>query len=240
MDNTSKLLELTMDRLEFHTTEEGRKKMLHFGIPNDLAFGLSNPLVKSISRETGRNHELALKLWNTGFHEAQLMASLIGEPGKLTPYQMDHWITTINSWAVCDGVCSNLFRKTSFAYEKAIEWTYRGPEYEKRAGFSMMAVLAIHDKNGSDKRLLPFFGRMQDEAGDKRNFVYKGINWALRQCGKRSLFLHQHAIRTAKKIGRQDSRTAKWVAADALRELNSDAVVERLMNKERRKMEKDI
>jgi 3-methyladenine DNA glycosylase AlkD len=141
---------------------------------------------------------------------------------------MESWVANFDSWDVCDQCCSNLFDKTKFAYKKAIEWTKRNEEFVKRAGFVLMAVLAVHDKKAKDERFLKFLPIMKRESTDERNYVKKAVNWSLRQIGKRNLNLNKMALKTAKEIKMLDSRTAAWVASDALRELESKAVQERL------------
>ena len=153
---------------------------------------------------------------------------MIDEVEKVTEKQMDSWIKDFDSWDVCDQVCMNLFDKTPFAFKKAVEWTKRDKEFEKRAGFALMACLAWHDKGSPDNKFIKFFPAIKKESPDERNYVKKATNWALRQIGKRNLSLNKAAIKTAKEIQKIDSKAAKWVAADALRELTSKAVQKRL------------
>ena len=156
---------------------------------------------------------------------------MIDEPNEVTKKQMDAWIRDFDSWDVCDQCCMNLFDKTPFVWEKAIEWTNREKEFEKRAGFALMACLAWHDKESLDKKFLVFLPAIKREANDDRNYVKKAVNWALRNIGKRNLNLNRKAIETAKEIQKMDSRSAKWIASDAIRELMSEAVQERLQNR---------
>jgi 3-methyladenine DNA glycosylase AlkD len=163
--------------------------------------------------------------------EARGIAALIDEPSKVTERQMEQWVKEFDNWAVCDGCCMNLFDKTTLAWKKAIEWSRREKEFEKRAAFSLMAVLAVHDKQATDRQFLSLLPIIKREAVDERNFVRKAVNWALRQVGKRNLALNKKAIQVAKEIQKIDSRSAKWIAADALRELTSTAVQRRLSRK---------
>lgn len=223
--------------LELLRSMRGRqlpKPLERFGIPSVNSIGLSNSLIRSIAREKGKNHELSLLLWETGILEARILATLTGDPEKISSAQMDRWISQLNSWAECDAATGNLFRKTPFAYEKAMEWTYRKTEFEKRSGFSLVAALAVHDKKQDDKVFYPFLLRMEEEAWDERNFVKKAVNWALRQCGKRSITLYEKAVQTATRIRTQGSGSARWIASDALRELNNARVFERIQAKRRK------
>lgn len=195
--------------------------MARYGIRTDNALGVSMPVLRRMGKDLGRDHGLAEELWNTGIHEARILASLVAEPSRVTRSQMDRWAKDFDSWDVCDQVCMNLFGKTPFAYEKALVWSRRREEFVKRAGFALMAVLAWHDKEANDARFEPFFERVLRESTDERNYVRKAVNWALRNIGKRNRRLNRQAIATAKRIARIDSRTSRWIAHDAMRELGS-------------------
>jgi 3-methyladenine DNA glycosylase AlkD len=205
--------------------------MARFGITTRKVFGVSTPDLRKMAKEIGKNHDLAQELWSTGVLEARAIAALIDEPPKVTEKQMERWVRDFDNWAVCDGCCMNLFDKTSFAWKKVVEWSKREREYEKRGAFALMAVLAVHDKGAEDKQFLSVLPIIKREATDERNFVKKAVNWALRQIGKRNLALNKKAIQTAKEIQRLDSKSARWIAADALRELTSVAVQRRLARK---------
>jgi len=202
--------------------------MARFGINPKNTFGVSIPNLRKIAKETGTNHDLAQQLWSSSIHEARILASMIDDPLMVTEEQMESWVGNFDSWDVCDQCCSNLFDKTKFAYKKAIRWTKRSEEFVKRAGFVLMAVLAVHDKEAKDEKFLKFLPIIKRESTDERNYVKKAINWSLRQVGKRNLNLNKIALKTAKEIKMLDSRTAAWVASDALRELESEAVQKRL------------
>src|SRR3989454_7174719 len=202
--------------------------MARFGVQSSRSFGVSVPKLRALAREVGRDHQLALKLWETGLHDARLLASMVDDPLQVTIDQMDKWVRDFDSWDVVDGSCGNLFDKTPFAVAKAREWSMRREEYVKRAGFVLMAELAVHDGKALDRTFLDFLPLIIKESSDERNFVKKAVNWALRQIGKRNMALNKAAIRTAKAIQKQDSKSAKWIAADALRELTSSQVQERL------------
>jgi len=174
------------------------------------------------------DHLLALKLWETGLHDARLLATMVDDPKQITVDQMDKWVRDFDSWDVVDGSCGNLFDKTPFAVRKAKEWCKREEECVKRAGFVLMAELAVHNKHAMDKLFLDFLPLIIEGASDKRNFVKKAVNWALRQIGKRNLKLNKAAVSTALRIQKIESGAAKWVASDALGELESPQVLKRL------------
>ena len=202
--------------------------MARFGINPQNTLGVSIPSLRALAKEIGADHILALDLWASGIHEARILAGMIDDPAQVTSAQMERWVKDFDSWDVCDQVCMNLFDKTRLAHRKALAWSKRKPEFEKRAGFALMASLAWHDKTASDAAFLKFLPAIQRGATDERNFVKKAVNWALRQIGKRSRKLNREAIRTAREIQKLDSRAARWVAADALRELTSPAMRGRL------------
>lgn len=205
-----------------------RAKMSHFGVHVEKAHGIRAPQLHRLAKQIGENHELAEQLWATGIHEAKVLAALIGEPEKVTEAQMERWARGFDSWDVVDGACCYLFAYAAPAWEKAIAWSRRREEYVKRAGFSLMAYLAYKDKQAPNQRFVRLLRIIYRQAGDERNFVKKAVNWALRNIGKRNTQLNLAAIRTAEEIRKGDSAAARWVAADALRELKSPAVQRRL------------
>lgn len=202
--------------------------MARFGIATDTALGVTVTELRGLARTLGRDHELATALWETGVHEARLLATLIDEPARVTEAQMESWVLDLASWDLCDGLCGNLLDRTPFAFEKAIEWSGRDEEYVKRAGFALMAWTAVHHKDAGDEPFERFLSHIRAGATDERNYVKKAVSWALRQIGKRSPTLHRAAIETATRLREVDSRAARWVGSDALRELTSDRVRERL------------
>jgi 3-methyladenine DNA glycosylase AlkD len=205
------------------------KGMARFGIRVETALGgISVPALRKLAREIGKDHRLAQELWSSGIHEARHLAAMVDEPARVTEAQMERWVKEFDSWDVCDGCCLNLFHKTPFAFRKAMEWSRRKEEFVKRSAFSLMAVLAVHDKKLSDRKFESLLSIIKRESNDGRNFVKKSVNWALRQIGKRNLSLNRAAIETTLEIRQLDSSSARWIAADALRELKSDAVQKRL------------
>ena len=208
-----------LGRLRELGSERNREGMARYGIRADKAYGVSMPALRTLGRELGRDHALALDLWASGVHEARVLASLVDEPARVTPAQMDAWARDLDSWDVCDQCCLNLFRRTPYAWARAHAWSRRRAEFVKRAGFSLFAVLAVHDKAASDARFHEVFVAVEREAGDDRNFVRKAVNWALRQAGKRNPALRRAAIACARRLHALDARSARWIASDALREL---------------------
>ena len=202
--------------------------MARFGIQSSNSFGVSVPKLRALARTVGRDHLLAMRLWETGLHDARLLATMVDDPDEVTIDQMDKWVRDFDSWDVVDGSCGNLFDKTPFAVAKAKDWCKREEEFVKRAGFVLMAELAVHDKEAKDKVFLDFLPVVIGGASDSRNFVKKAVNWSLRQIGKRNLKLNKAAVSTALKIQKIDSGAAKWIASDALRELKSPQVLKRL------------
>lgn len=191
----------------------------HFGIAAENRLGITAPQMRMIAKQIGTNHPLALQLWKTKIHEARQIAAMIADPALTDEKLMEQWLRDFNSWDIVDGCSSSLFRKTPYAYQKALEWTTREKEFEKRAGFTMMAQLAVHDKKAEDKMMEQFFEPITRESADPRNFVRKANNWALRQIGKRNERLCIKAIAVAKVIQRKKGTASKWIATDALREL---------------------
>lgn len=233
-------IEEVLKKLKSHGNPKNVEGMARFGINPEKTFGIPIPVLRKMAKEIGKDssfakaskdkHDLAQKLWNSGYHEARILAGFIDDPKLVTEKQMDAWIQDFDSWDVCDQVCANLFDKTPFAFDKAKEWAKRSEEFEKRAGFALMAALAWHDKEAKDEKFVHFFPLIKEGSTDGRNFVKKAVNWALRQIGKRSIQLNREARKWAEEIQKLDSKSAKWIAADALRELQSDAVQERLPN----------
>ena len=221
-------VKLVVDRLRSMGDPKAVEGMTRFGIQSSNSFGVSVPKLRTLAREIGRDHPLAQQLWETGLHDARLLATMVDDPHQVTLEQMDKWVRDFDSWDVVDGSCGNLFDKTPFAVSKAKEWCNREEEFVKRAGFVLMAELAVHDKQAKDRVFLDFLPLIIGGASDKRNFVKKAVNWSLRQIGKRNLKLNKAAVSTALKIQKIESGAAKWVASDALRELKSPQLSKRL------------
>jgi 3-methyladenine DNA glycosylase AlkD len=208
-----------------------RAKMAYFGVDVPKAHGISAPVLHQFAKRIGKDHRLAQQLWTTGIHEARILATLIGESEKVTSAEMDRWARDFDSWDVVDAACCYLYAQAKPTWQKTAAWSNRREEFVKRASFSLIAYLAYKDKAAPDARFVRFLRVIDREAHDERNFVRKAVNWALRNIGKRNLRLNREAIRAAERIRRQESRSARWIAADALRELKSDAVQRRLHRK---------
>ncbi len=217
-----------IERLKALSDPEAVKGMARFGINPENTYGVSLPNLRKMAKETGKDHALAQQLWTSGIHEARIIAGMIDVPEMVTDMQMESWVKDFDSWDVCDQCCSNLFDKTKFAHQKAVEWSKREDEFVKRAGFTLMATLAVHDKKAADEEFLKFLPIIKDESIDDRNFVKKAVNWALRQIGKRNPNLNGIAIKVAGEIQQINSKSARWIASDAIRELTSEAIQNRL------------
>lgn len=204
--------------------------MERFGINTKNTYGVSIPDLRAMAKKIGRDHDLAQELWASGIHDARILACLIDSPENVSEEQAESWVKNFDSWDVCDQCCGNLFDRTGFAYQKAVEWSRRDEEFVKRAGFVLMASLAVHDKHAKDEAFLGFLPIIKRESIDNRNYVKKAVNWALRQIGKRNINLNKEAIKTAKELQKADSKSAKWIASDALRELTSEAIQTRLLS----------
>lgn len=205
--------------------------MARFGIRPAVALGVPKPALRKLAKDLGKDHDLARQLWASGVHEARVLASMIDDPAKVTADQMDEWVDDFDNWDVCDQCCLNLFWKAASAYEKAEEWTAREGEFVKRAGFVLMASLAVHDKKANDRVFEGFLTVVRREAADDRDYVRKAVNWALRQIGKRNAGLHQRAMQVALDLRQAGSKSARWVGSDALRELSSEAVRRRVCSR---------
>jgi 3-methyladenine DNA glycosylase AlkD len=209
-------------------TKANRDGMARYAIPSDKAFGVSVGALHKYAKTVGKNHELAGALWETGRYEARMLAAFIDEPARVTAAQMDRWCRDFDSWAICDTACFHLFDRTPHAWRKARQWARAKPEFVRRAGFALMASLVGHDKTASDAAFLELLPLMEQGAYDERNFVKKGVNWALRSLGKRSIALNEAAVSVARRLAESDAPAARWVGKDALRELASPAVRKRL------------
>jgi 3-methyladenine DNA glycosylase AlkD len=210
--------------------------MARFGIGTDKALGgTSVPQLRAMAKRLGKDHALAAALWGTDIHEARLLATMVDDPAAVSEDQMEAWAADLSSWDLCDQCCSNLFSYAAPNWKKAVEWSGREETYVKRASFALMAALAVHDKKAADRRFIDLLPLIEQAASDERNYVKKAVNWALRQIGKRNLTLNAEAIACGERIQATGDRTGRWIAADALRELRSEAVQQRLRDRESKK-----
>ena len=217
-----------LDRLRALARPDQLAGMARFGINTETALGVRIPELRRIARKIGRDHDLALGLWESGIHDARILAAMVDDPDRVSAKQMEEWVGAFNSWDLCDQVCGNLFDRTTLAWDKAVEWSRREEEFAKRAGFTVMARLAVRDKEAPDRAFLAFLPLIEGSAGDGRNYVKKGVNWALRQIGKRNRTLNAAAIALAKELSRHETPAARWIGRDALRELAGEKVQARL------------
>lgn len=217
-----------LDQLRAKADPANLQGMARYGMSVQKRLGLSVPEMRRVAKAAGKGHALALELWNSGIAEAMIVASMIAVPEQLTDEQMEAWVKDFDSWDVCDQVCMNVFERSPLARRKIVEWSSREEEFVKRAAFALLACLAWHDKRATDEEFIAFLPVIERGATDERNFVKKAVNWALRTIGKRNRRLNQAAIQTAKDIQHLDSKAARWIAADALRELESEKVQQKL------------
>jgi 3-methyladenine DNA glycosylase AlkD len=214
--------------LKQHGTQRDREGMARYGLPSDHAFGVSVGQIQALAKRLGRSHELAAALWDTGWYEARMLASFVDEPARVTPAQMDRWCRDFDNWGICDTVCFHLFDRTPHAWAMIDRWSDAREEFVKRAAFALIASLALHDKQAADAPFLDGLRLIQRAADDERNFVKKGVSWALRGTGRRNPRLHGAAVAVAKRLSASPEAAARWVGKDALRELTSPAVVRKL------------
>jgi 3-methyladenine DNA glycosylase AlkD len=217
-----------LDWLRRHGTRRNVEGMARYGISSPRAFGVSMATMRPLQKELGRNHDLALALWDTGWLEARLLAALVDEPARVTARQMDSWVKEFDNWAVCDGACFHLFDRTPYAWTKVRVWSSRRPEFVRRAAFATIAGLAVHDKKTADARFVELMPLIVAAAADERNFVKKAVNWALRQIGKRNAMLNRAALAVATQLASAEALSARWIGSNAYRELTSDAVRARI------------
>lgn len=221
-----------IDRLESYANPVNVAGMARFGINPENTLGISMPILRKLAKEIGKDHDLAAAIWNTKVHEARILAALIDVPSEVTEEQMEAWAAEFDSWDLCDQVVMNLFTYSSLSWKKALQWSSAEAEFVKRAGFAIMATLAVKDKRSSDDKFLPFLDAIEREAGDERNFVKKAVNWALRQIGKRNLSLNQKAVETSQLLAAMQSKAARRNGSSALSELTGEAVRSRLAKRE--------
>jgi len=221
-------LEEALEKLHAHAHADQLAGMANLAIVGEKRLGVSVPEMRQIAKELKRDHVLALGLWQTGIPDAMIVASMIDDPQLLTEAQMDDWVRDFTSWDVCDQVCGNLFDKSPPAWKKAGEWAEGDPEFVKRAAFALIACLAWHDKVAGDDKFIALFPLVRRASMDERNFVKKAVSWALRNIGKRNRELNAAAVEAAQALRKLDSKSARWIAADALRELTGEAVQKRL------------
>jgi 3-methyladenine DNA glycosylase AlkD len=202
-----------------------------YGLPTDNAFGISVAVLQKYAKTIGTDHDLALKLWKSGSLDARILASFLGDPRQVTPAMMDAWCRDFDNWGTTDTACFKLFDQSPHAWKMAPKWVKAKGEFQKRAGFVLMACLAQHDKAAPDAKFRKFLPMIEKGASDERNFVKKGVSWALRGIGHRSTVLHAAAVKTATKLSKSADPTERWVGRDALRDITRPAVLKKVRAK---------
>jgi 3-methyladenine DNA glycosylase AlkD len=220
-----------MKKLKAKARPDQLEGMARYGMTVEKRLGVAVPEMRKMAKEIGKNHRLALNLWKTGVPDAMMVASMVDIPEEVTEEQMEEWVKDFDSWDVCDQVCMNLFERTPLAWKKVRDWSTREEAFVKRAAFALIACLAWHNKEAPDETFINLIPVIKKETTDDRNFVKKAVNWALRNIGKRNPKLNKIALKAAKEIKNMDSRSAKWIASDAIRDLTSDATKRRLKKK---------
>ena len=212
--------------------------MARYGINTEKRLGVQIPELRQLAKETGKNHQIALELWQTGIAEARILAAMTDEPEKVTEQQMENWVKDINSWDIDDQITMNLFEKTPLSWKKITDWSQRPEEFVKRTAYSLLACLAWHNKTATDQQFTQLFPVIASGATDERKSIQKAISWALRTIGKRNPQLNRAAIQLAQEIQQTNTKPARWIANDVTRELQSQAVQSRLQNKKIHKRKK--
>ncbi len=223
-----RLVESSLQWLNDHSSQKTKEGMARFAIPSDHALGVAMRDIKALGKQLGSNHELALKLWDTGVYEARMLASFVGDPARISSEQMDRWCKQFDNWAFCDAMSFNLFDRTPYAWEKVKKWSGSKEEFVKRTAFALLWSLSLHDKEASDARFMDGLALIEQAADDDRNFVKKAVNMALRAVGKTNRALNAAAVVVAGRLAVSPNEAARWVGKDALRELNSASVARRL------------
>ena len=214
---------------------ENVKGMARYGINTTNTLGISIYQLRPLAKQIGTNHTLALRLWESQIHEARLLGCFIDDPAKVTSEQMDAWAADFDSWDICDQACTSLFDRTPLAHVKVFQWADQEKEFVRRGAFSLIAGLAVHDKTATDQQFEDYLTLCITTATDERNYVKKAVNWALRNIGKRNILLNKKALQTARKIQNIDSKSARWIASDAIRELSSAKTQKRIERKKKKK-----
>jgi 3-methyladenine DNA glycosylase AlkD len=224
-------VQFALASLEKMSTRKYYDTMKRFGITTDKAFGTSVADIQKLAKRLGRSHELAAALWETGWYEARMLTAFVDEPERVTPAQMDRWCRDFDNWGICDTLCFKLFDHTPHAWSKVAQWNDKRAEFVKRAAYALIASLAAHDKRAPDERFLESLVYIERAAADDRNFVKKGVSWALRALGRRNAALHGAAVEVARRLSASDAPSARWVGKDAYRELTNPKVIQQIANR---------
>ena len=221
----------TLRWLEKRGTKANRDGMARYGIFAKKVYGVSMTTIKSQAKKLGKDHELALALWDTGWYEARILTAFVDEPARVTPSQMDQWARDFDNWGICDSICFHLFDKTPHAWSRIEQWSKRNAEFVKRGAFALLAAVALHDKKAPDAPFLKSLKLIDRAADDDRNFVKKGVSWALRSVGHRNTALHSASLALAKKFAASDDRTKRWIGKDVLRDITRPMILRKISKK---------
>ena len=219
--------------LERRGTKRTRDGLPRYGIHTTKAFGVPVGTIQQIAKKLGKDHDLALALWDTGWYEARMLTAFVDEPERVTAGQMDRWVRDFDNWGICDTLCFHLFDRTPHAWRKVTQWSTRREEFVKRTAFALLASLALHDKKTADAPFLKGLELVERAATDERNFVKKGVSWALRLVGRRNQALNEAGVETSRRLADSDDRTARWIGRGALRELTGPVVRKKLAREKR-------
>jgi len=231
MTSVTERVNRTLGWLEKRGSRKNREGMARYGIVAPKVYGVSMGTMKSLAKELGRDHELALALWDTGWYEARILTSFVDEPAKVTASQMDGWMRDFDNWAICDTICFQLFDKTPNAWKKIDQWSKRKKEFEKRAAFALLAAVALHDKKATDAQFTKSLKLIEAAASDERNFVKKGVSWALRSIGHRNKALHSTSVDLAAKLAASTDKTERWIGNDVLKDIQRPMILKRVASK---------
>jgi len=228
MKGTEEQVQSALAWLKRNGTRKHREGMARYAIPSDKAFGVSVSNIQKLAKQLGRNHELALALWETGWYEARMLTAYVDEPARVTAAQMDRWARDFDNWGICDTLCFAIWDRTPHAWAKVSQWSGQRAEFVKRSAFAMLWSLTVHDKQAGNKPFIEGLALIEPAATDERHFVKKAVNMALRAVGKRNAVLNKAAVAVARRLAESTDPAPRWVGKDALRELTSSSVTRRL------------
>lgn len=221
----------TLRWLEKRGTKANRDGMARFGIVADKVYGVSMATMKSQAKKLGKDHDLALALWDTGWYEARILTSFVDEPLRVTPAQMDRWARGFDNWGICDSICFHLFDKTPHAWSKIEQWSKRDDEFVKRGAFALLAAVALHDKKAPDAPFMKSLKLVEKAADDERNFVKKGVSWALRSIAHRNKAMHSASLALAEKLAASDDKTKRWIGKDVLKDITRPMILKKISSR---------
>ena len=231
-------VQVALESLEKMSTQRDRDNLARFGIEATNPLGVSMSNIQVLAKRLGRSHELAAALWDTNVYEARMLTSFVDEPERVTAAQMDRWCRDFDNWGICDTLCFKLFDQTPYAWAKVAQWGDKRDEFVKRAAFALLASLAAHDKSATNEQFLECLPLIERAATDERNFVKKGVSWALRTLGRRNAVLNEAAVVVARRLAASPEPAARWIGKGALKELTNALVKRQLAAQKSRKGKK--